>query len=84
MIMIRYNYSYPNGEASLFISRQNGGYMIGSLLYYKKSGSWAEQKGIIMNFDLHQFRGETTDEVIKQAEGWFKSNLSESFTKEKG
>ncbi|MGB7582265.1 MAG: hypothetical protein WBL85_07470 [Sedimentisphaerales bacterium] len=80
--MIRYNYSYPSGEASLFVSAQDNGYFIGSLFYYKKSGSWAEQGGIIMNFDLQQFRGESTDEVIKQAEGWFKNNLSKNFTKQ--
>lgn len=81
--MIRYNYSYPGGKASLFIYNQNYGCLIGDLFYYKKSGSWAEQEKIIMNFDLNQFRGESTDEVIKQAEGWFKNNLSENFTKQK-
>lgn len=80
--MQRYLYSYSGGRADLFVSKQDNGYFIGSLLYYKKSGSRAKGEEMIVNFIVQHFLDKSSDGIVKQAETWFKNNLSEEFTKQ--
>lgn len=79
--MQRHTYSYSGGRADLFVSEQDNGYFIGSLLYCKKAGSCDKGEEIIVNFYVQHFLGKSSDSVIEQAETWFKNNLSEDFTK---
>lgn len=78
--MQSYNLLYDGGLARLFVSQQNG-FFVCSLLYCIKSGSWANNEEIILDFKLEHFSANSLDGAVKRAETWFTKNISNTFTK---
>ena len=77
-IMIRY--SYENGEATLDVYAQDNGSFIGVLIYYNTPRPGQEK--VITIDNVRKFRGESIDEVIKQAEAWLQNNVSKFIFKQ--
>ena len=71
---------YSGGLAKLFISKQEKGDYIGSILYYEKAGSPTEKEGIILDFHLHSFLASDEKEAIEIAKQWFRDNIDNNFT----
>lgn len=77
--MVDKNIFYSNGTSRLFISAQEDGSFISSILYYKKSLPDGKFEETILNFDVKSFLGKTEQEAQIIAEKWFGANIDKEF-----
>ncbi len=66
----------PNGLFSLFISKQDQGYYVGSVMWYEKSGIWSKNT-LQTEWHTEHFLENSHDEVFKAAKKWVIKNLGE-------
>lgn len=71
----RYLVNTSKGQFKLFLSRHSDGTYFAGVLWYRKTGSWAKEQEVNLDFDLQNFADTSEDVVLKEATAWVKKHL---------
>jgi len=70
-----YSLDHQNGLFKLYVSSHTNSYYFGAVLYYVRTGRWAEGEEVRLDMKLENFIGHSEDSVYQQCIDWVGENL---------